>query len=87
MAETRGALSGLRVIEAATLAAGPLVGTALGEFGAEVIKVEQPGVGDALRTWGDRTRRRGAHATREQRALQGEPWRDRAFRNESQPDG
>ena len=47
-------LSGLRVVDAATLAAGPLVATALGEFGAEVIKVEQPGVGDPLRTWGIR---------------------------------
>ncbi len=28
--------------------------TALGEFGADVIKVEQPGVGDPLRTWGER---------------------------------
>ncbi|MFI5041120.1 MAG: CaiB/BaiF CoA transferase family protein [Acidimicrobiales bacterium] len=50
----RGPLHGLRVIEAATLAAGPMVGTALGEFGAEVIKVEQPGTGDPMRTWGDR---------------------------------
>jgi crotonobetainyl-CoA:carnitine CoA-transferase CaiB-like acyl-CoA transferase len=48
------ALAGLRVIDAATLAAGPLVATALGEFGAEVIKVEQPGCGDPLRTWGPR---------------------------------
>jgi crotonobetainyl-CoA:carnitine CoA-transferase CaiB-like acyl-CoA transferase len=47
-------LSGVRVIELATLAAGPMVGCALGEFGAEVIKVEQPGVGDPLRTWGHR---------------------------------
>jgi crotonobetainyl-CoA:carnitine CoA-transferase CaiB-like acyl-CoA transferase len=47
-------LEGLRVVEAATLAAGPMVGTALGEFGAEVIKVEQPGSGDPLRTWGQR---------------------------------
>jgi len=47
-------LAGLRVIDAATLAAGPLVATALGEFGAEVIKVEQPGCGDPLRTWGPR---------------------------------
>ena len=30
-----------------------MVATALGEFGADVIKVEQPGVGDPLRTWGD----------------------------------
>ncbi len=47
-------LDGLRVVEAATLAAGPMVGTALGEFGAEVVKVEQPGTGDPMRTWGDR---------------------------------
>jgi len=45
-------LQGLRVIDAATLAAGPMVATALGEFGADVIKVEQPGAGDPLRTWG-----------------------------------
>jgi len=44
----------LRVVEAATLAAGPMVASALGEYGAEIIKVEQPGVGDPLRTWGDR---------------------------------
>jgi crotonobetainyl-CoA:carnitine CoA-transferase CaiB-like acyl-CoA transferase len=46
-------LRGIRVIDAATLAAGPMVATALGEFGAEVIKVEQPGAGDPLRTWGE----------------------------------
>jgi crotonobetainyl-CoA:carnitine CoA-transferase CaiB-like acyl-CoA transferase len=50
----RGPLHGIRVVEAATLAAGPMVATALGEFGAEVIKVEQPGTGDPMRTWGDR---------------------------------
>ncbi|UDY36641.1 CaiB/BaiF CoA transferase family protein [Dermatobacter hominis] len=49
-----GPLSGVRVIEAATLAAGPMVGTQLGEFGAEVIKVEPPGSGDPMRTWGVR---------------------------------
>jgi crotonobetainyl-CoA:carnitine CoA-transferase CaiB-like acyl-CoA transferase len=49
-----GPLAGLRVVEAATLAAGPMVGTALGEFGAEVIKVEPPGAGDPMRTWGNR---------------------------------
>ena len=47
-------LDGLRVVDAATLAAGPMVATALGEFGAEVIKVEQPGAGDPMRTWGAR---------------------------------
>jgi crotonobetainyl-CoA:carnitine CoA-transferase CaiB-like acyl-CoA transferase len=50
----RGPLRGLRVIDAATLVAGPLAATNLGEFGADVIKVEQPGSGDPLRTWGDR---------------------------------
>ena len=52
MPEAEAPLQGLRVIDAATLAAGPMVATALGEFGAEVIKVEQPGSGDPLRTWG-----------------------------------
>jgi crotonobetainyl-CoA:carnitine CoA-transferase CaiB-like acyl-CoA transferase len=47
-------LDGLRVIDAATLVAGPMTATILGEFGAEVIKVEQPGVGDPMRGWGDR---------------------------------
>jgi len=47
------ALEGLRAIDAATLVAGPMVATMLAEFGAEVIKVEQPGVGDPLRTWGE----------------------------------
>jgi FMN-dependent oxidoreductase (nitrilotriacetate monooxygenase family) len=50
---TTGALDGLRVVDAATLAAGPLVATTLGEFGADVIKVEQPGAGDPLRRWGE----------------------------------
>jgi crotonobetainyl-CoA:carnitine CoA-transferase CaiB-like acyl-CoA transferase len=54
MDEAKAPLDGLRVIDAATLVAGPMVATALGEFGAEVIKVEQPGTGDPLRTWGDR---------------------------------
>ena len=49
-----GPLHGLRVVETATLAAGPTVATTLGEFGAEVIKIEQPGSGDPMRTWGDR---------------------------------
>ncbi len=53
-AGSAGPLRGLRVLEAATLAAGPMVGTALGEFGAEVIKVEPPGAGDPMRTWGNR---------------------------------
>jgi crotonobetainyl-CoA:carnitine CoA-transferase CaiB-like acyl-CoA transferase len=49
---TGGPLAGIRVLDAATLAAGPLIATWLGEFGAEVIKVEQPDGGDPLRQWG-----------------------------------
>jgi len=45
------ALTGLRVIDCATLFAGPLVGTLLGDFGADVIKVEQP-EGEGMRTMG-----------------------------------
>ena len=37
-----GPLAGLRVIDAATLFAGPLAATFLGDFGADVIKVEHP---------------------------------------------
>jgi crotonobetainyl-CoA:carnitine CoA-transferase CaiB-like acyl-CoA transferase len=42
-------LSGIRVLDIGSLIAGPFGATMLGDFGAEVIKVEQPGVGDALR--------------------------------------
>ncbi len=46
-------LSGITVLDLATLAAAPLAATYLGEFGADVIKVEQPGQGDPIRTWGN----------------------------------
>jgi len=42
-------LEGIRVLDVGTLIAGPFGATMLGDFGAEVIKVEQPGVGDAIR--------------------------------------
>lgn len=45
-------LAGVRVIELGTLLAGPFAGRMLGDFGAEIIKVEQPGRGDPLRDWG-----------------------------------
>lgn len=44
-------LKGIRVIEMGTLIAGPFAGKTLGDFGAEVIKIEAPGQGDPLRTW------------------------------------
>ena len=45
------ALAGLRVVEMGQLIAGPFAGKTLGEFGAEVIKIEAPGAGDPLRNW------------------------------------
>ncbi len=42
-------LAGIRVLDIGTLIAGPFAATMLGDFGAEIIKVEQPGPGDALR--------------------------------------
>jgi crotonobetainyl-CoA:carnitine CoA-transferase CaiB-like acyl-CoA transferase len=46
------ALEGLTVLDLATFIAAPMAATLLGEFGAEVIKVEQPGIGDDLRRLG-----------------------------------
>ena len=46
-------LAGVRVLDFATLAAAPLAATYLGEFGADVIKVEQPVHGDPIRGWGN----------------------------------
>ena len=47
-----GALKGLRVVELGQLLAGPFCGQLLGDMGAEVIKVEPPGMGDPMRDWG-----------------------------------
>jgi crotonobetainyl-CoA:carnitine CoA-transferase CaiB-like acyl-CoA transferase len=47
-----GPLSGLRVVDAATLFAGPLAATYLGDFGADVVKVEHPRRPDAARDHG-----------------------------------
>lgn len=44
-------LKGLRVLELGQLLAGPYAAVLLAGFGAEVIKVEPPGIGDPLRTW------------------------------------
>ena len=44
-------LDGMRVIEMGQLIAGPFTGSVLGYFGAEVIKIEPPHTGDALRSW------------------------------------
>ncbi|OPY97003.1 carnitine dehydratase [Bradyrhizobium sacchari] len=46
-----GPLAGIRVVELGTLIAAPFAARLLAEFGAEVIKIEQPGSGDPLRKW------------------------------------
>lgn len=48
----RGALEGLRLVEMGQLIAGPFCGQLMADHGAEVIKVEPPITGDAMRAWG-----------------------------------
>ncbi|MBV8555081.1 MAG: CoA transferase, partial [Planctomycetaceae bacterium] len=50
-------LTGIRVIDVATVIAAPYCATLLGEFGAEVLKVEHPMAGDACRNFGTPTSR------------------------------
>ena len=47
-----GPLAGVRVLELGSFIAGPFAGQLLGDYGADVIKVESPGDGDPMRRWG-----------------------------------
>ena len=52
MPESRGPLTGLRVLDLSIIVAGGTASSLLADFGAEVVKVERPGTGDPLRNWG-----------------------------------
>lgn len=54
LSEPVGPLSGLRVLELGHFIAAPFCTRVLGDLGAEIIKVETPGKGDPVRTWGKR---------------------------------
>ena len=52
MPEQNGVLGGIRVVDCGTYVAGPASATVMADFGADVIKIERPEVGDDTRHWG-----------------------------------
>ena len=52
MVDAAGPLAGLKVLDLSVIVAGGTASSLMADFGAEVVKVEQPGNGDPLRNWG-----------------------------------
>ena len=50
----RGALAGIKVVEAASYVTGPFASQLLADMGAQVVKIEEPKRGDPFRGWGER---------------------------------
>jgi len=50
--QNNGPLSGVRILDFTRILAGPTCTQLLGDYGADVIKVEKPGLGDDTRAWG-----------------------------------
>ncbi|WP_031937998.1 CaiB/BaiF CoA transferase family protein [Prescottella defluvii] len=67
MTDTDLPLEGIRVLDMATVLAAPVTATCLGDFGAEVVKIEEPGVGDFIRAGSDSESRRSLQWVQEGR--------------------
>ncbi len=81
----KGSLEGIKVIDFSTLLPGPLASLFLSETGAEVIKIEKPGVGDEIRLsnpqWGEQSVSFSL-LNRGKKSLSLDLWTIQAWRNE-----